>query len=269
MAPYDTVPFNVINSAHYAYQLVWREWRYLLKLALVPLVIKFASFLLSMMYSEGDNIIRMSLLLIPAYFAEGWMLSHFVRLITNGQRWPYVMTGDDVIDLKAAKERGRPLLAGILGFVLINLFIALYYHVFSSFMPSAVVAGEVINPEDVTPEMFLTMSVMTAFVFFAFRFVWLYIPFAARMNPFDYIRKTNGIGVTVRMIGLWLICFVPVVTVMQGIISLFVSGGAEQSVGVSIAFAVIRIVFDTVKNILVTAGMSVAILHMMNGKIKA
>ncbi|NQZ14234.1 MAG: hypothetical protein HRT94_05365 [Alphaproteobacteria bacterium] len=258
--------FNTIDCASYAYQLVWRERQYLLKLALVPLVIKLAFFMVSLMYGESGNVIRMSLLLIPAYFAEGWMLCHFVRLMTNGQRWPYVMTGDDAKDLKAAKERGRPLLAGILGFVLINLSIALYFHVFSNLMPAEMLEGEVMNPEDVPPGMFLNMTLMMAFVFLAFRFVWLYVPLAARMRPLEYIRKTNGVGISARMIGLWLICFVPAMVTMQFILSLFMVDGMQGTMIAEVFVAIIRIIFDTVKNILVTAGMTVAILHVMNGK---
>lgn len=259
-------PFNTIDCAQYAYQLVWRERRYLMKLALVPLVIKLAFFMLSLMYGESGNIIRMSLLLIPAYFAEGWMLCHFVRLMTNGQRWPYVLSGDDAKDLKAAKERGRPLLAGIIGFVLINLSIAMYFHVFSTLMPPEFVAGEVMDPEDVPPGMFLNMTLMMTFVLLAFRFVWLYVPLAARMNPLNYIRKTNGIGLSARMVGLWLLCFVPTMVTMQMILSIFISADMQGSIGADLALAVIRIVFDTIKNILVTAGITVAILHIMNGK---
>ena len=218
------------------------------------------------MYGESGNVIRMSLLLIPAYFAEGWMLCHFVRLMTNGQRWPYVMTGDDAKDLKAAKERGRPLLAGILGFVLINLSIALYFQVFSILMPAEMLEGEVMNPEDVPPGMFLNITLMMAFVFLAFRFVWLYVPLAARMRPLEYIRKTNGVGISARMIGLWLICFVPAMVTMQFILSLFMVDGMQGTMIAEVFVAIIRIIFDTVKNILVTAGMTVAILHVMNGK---
>ncbi|MEM9469261.1 MAG: hypothetical protein AAF988_03775 [Pseudomonadota bacterium] len=254
--------FNPIDCAHYAYSLVWSERQYLIKLAFIPILIKFAFFMLSVLYGESGNIIRMSLIMLPAYFAEGWMLCHFVRLISNGQRWPYRLTGDDTKDLQAAKERGKPLIAGILGFVIINLAMALYFSGLMSFVPPEMLMGQPVDSAYIPKETGYMISIMLLVMFFLFRFVWLYIPIAMHRSPLAYFKRSNLPGFTIRLIAVWLICFIPTMFVMQLIVSPFMVEGASAVMDTIGAF--IRIAFDTLKNIIVTAGIGFAILFTLN-----
>lgn len=261
-------PFNIIDAAQYAYRMVWQERQYLMRLAFIPIIIKIICLYLSVTFGEPGNIIRHGLFMLPAYFAEGWALCHFVRLMTKGQRWPYKMTGDAAEDLRAAKVRGRPLLAGILAFVLINLAIALYYAFFMSFVPPEILQGEQVDPESIPPQTAMTVTLLFVFLIFVFKYVWLYIPLASNSGILPYVHKTRGFGISFRMIALWLVCFVPTIFVTQAIGSFFTMPDLAESPSADFILAIIRVIFDTIKNFICTAGLTFAMLQLFNGQQK-
>ncbi len=256
--------FNTIDCVISAYRLIWRERAYLLKLAAIPLFIKFSFYMIATMYGEEGNVIRLSVFMVPAYFAEGWMLCHFIRLISNGQRWPYQMTGDDAEDLRVVKRRAKPLLAGVVSFVLINLFIALYFTIFKYFTPPEMMNGGDIKPEDISKGTAITIIFLFALMVAGFKLVWLYVPMAANMKATMYIERMRGFGITVRLIGLWLLCFVPVMVLMQILISPFLAV-ETQAASVQVLISIMVVIFDTLKNLIVTAGMTLAILQITQG----
>lgn len=256
---------NVISCIQNAYLLVWQERKYLLKLAAIPILIKFAFYSLSSFYVDEGNIIRLSLFMIPSYFAEGWLLCHFVRLITNGQRWPYQMSGNEVDDMRALKARGRPLIAGVLSFVLINLALALYFAIFTHFTPAEIINGDEIKPEDIPQGTAITLIFLFAVMVAGFKLVWLYISVAANISPIIYIKKSRGFALTVRFIALWLLCFVPVMFLMQLILSPFLMSDTSITSSAHILVSIVTIIFDTLKNIIVTAGMTYAVLQIVRG----
>jgi len=260
----EPAKFNIIDCAAASYRLVWDERGYLLRLAGIPILIKFICYIVSLYYNESGNVIRMSLFMLPSYFAEGWMLCHFIRLITQGQRRPYQMTGDEVADLKAARTSGLPLIRGVLAFVLINLFMALFFMVMMSFVPPEMLKqGTPINPEDIPQSAALGMMVMLALVFVLFRFVWIYIPMAAGFHPKSYIDRTHKLSMTFKLIGVWAMCFIPTIYLMQMIISPGVVEAAGNSPVTQMAMGAARVSFDTLKNLIVTGGITFAVLYIL------
>jgi hypothetical protein len=254
--------YNPIACVSNAYRLIWHERAYLIRLAAIPLFIKFAFYMLSATYGETGNVIRMSLFMLPAYFAEGWLLCHFIRLITIGQRWPYKITGNEEEDVKALRVRAKPLLSGILGFVLINLGIALYFTVFTHFTPAEIWEGKEIKPEDIPQSTAMIIVLLFALMIAGFKLVWFYIPLAANISPVTYMKKLQGFGMTIRLIGLWLLCFVPIMVAMQAILSPFLVA-ETSSAGTQVLIAMLTVLFDTLKNIVVTAGMTFAIMQLV------
>ena len=218
--------------------------------------------MLSATYGETGNVIRMSLLMLPAYFAEGWLLCHFIRLITNGQRWPFQTTGNEAEDLKALRVRAKPLISGVLAFVLINLAIALYFTIFTHFTPAEIWEGKEVNPEDIPQTTAVIIVLLFALMIAAFKLAWFYIPLAANILPITYMKKLQGFAMTIRLIGLWLLCFVPIMVTMQVFLSPLLvaetSGSASQ-----VLIALLTVCFDTLKNIVVTAGMTFAIMQLV------
>ena len=249
--------FDMITAVGNAYLTTWKERRYLLRMALIPLVIKYVCYSLSLAYGGEGDIIRLSLFMLPAYFAEGWLLAHWVRTIVLGHRWPFRPSGDDKADIAILKERGRGVMSGTVAFTLINLLMAGYFAFFISYIPLDM------NPENADPKVAMIGVAMMVSTLLLFRFVWIYVALAVNFPIVSYIKKLKHLSSTFLMIGLWLVCFVPAIILLQFSGSILNHlGGDENTIQIAEAIVVfIRIFLDMVKNLIVTAGMAYAFIE--------
>ena len=154
--------FDITVATKNAYLTIWQARSYLLKMALVPLTIKTICMFLSLQYGEDNNILRMSLFMIPAYFVEGWFLAHLVRFVVLGQRWPFQSSGNKEADLPQLYNRARGILSGTIAFVLTNLIIAGYFSLFMQYIPLE------IKPEEADPQIAAMGFLMLVSSFFSF-----------------------------------------------------------------------------------------------------
>lgn len=256
--------FDIFNTARQAYKITWAERAYLLKLATVPLVVKFLFYSISLHYIDPTNILRLSLVMVPAYFVEGWMLSHWVRtLIIPTHRWPFQPSGNESQDLAEIQVRGRGIMSGTIAYTLINLLIAGFFSFFMAQIPID------IDPSKADPAVALTGMIMMAMTFFLFRFVWLYIPLAVNVNLRVVMVKLKRLGLTFNLIGVWLVCFAPPIVAMYILGGVLTGLAGENSLPVMDGLIMfVRITLDTVKNILVTAGMAFAFIQILDMKIR-
>lgn len=257
--------FDIILAAGKAYTTIWEERVYLARMAVVPIIIKIICMLIAVQFVEGDNLLRLTLVMLPAYFAEGWMLSHLVRLVVLGQRWPFKMTGDNKADTKMLYNRARGILAGTVCYVLINLALASYFTFFMHYIPMDM------NPEETDPAVAVIGLIMMATALFGFRFVWFYIALAINVDPKLYLGVFKKLPVTFYVLGLWLVCCVPAMMGMQVLSTLIMNAsGVEPEVALSpatqSAISVVRVVFDSLKNLIVTAGIAYALLEIFKLK---
>jgi len=255
--------FDIINTARQAYRVSMDERAYLMRLAVVPLLVKYIFFAISAHYVEPTNILRLSLIMLPAYFVEGWLLSHWVRtLVLPTHRWPFRPTGDEQKDAKQIYARGRGIMSGTIAYTLINLLIAGFFAYFMSLIPPDM------DPSEANPAVAISGIVMMVLVFFLFRFVWLYIPLAVNVNLNVVMMKLKRSGVTTNLVGVWLVCFAPPIMVMYVLGGLLTGIGGENPLPVMDGLTMfVRIALDTVKNILVTAGLTFAFIHILDMKI--
>lgn len=256
--------FDMIAAVGNAYQTVWQERRYLLRMALIPLLIKYICYALSSVYIEPGNIIRLSLAMVPAYFVEGWLLAHWARTIVLGHRWPFQPSGDEVKDMEQLQKRGRGIMSSMIVFVLINLLMAGYFAFFMSYIPPD------LDPQTADPKIAMIGMVMIVTSLLLFRFVWFYIPLAVNSPPALYIDKLRPISLTFLMIALWLVCFVPPVVLMQYSSELIkaASGEGDLSPVLQGVLVFVRVTLDMIKNLLVTAGMAYAFIEIFGWKKK-
>jgi hypothetical protein len=230
---------------------------------LLPLFLKFACYSLAVMYVGTDDIIRLSIIMLPSYFVEGWFLSHWVRTIMLGHRWPFRPSGNEKKDLADLQERGRGILGGTLAFVLINFLMAGYFALFTNYIPADM---DPKNPNTMVATIGAIMMVTTIMMF---RFIWLYIPLSANISWKYYINKTAPISLTFWLIGLWLVCFVPSMMLLQlgnGLLD-GVSSGAEPSQIIQGLSVFLRVITDSLKNILCTAGITYAMMEVFKMKV--
>lgn len=243
---------DLITAAGLAYKRTWGERVYLLPMVLIPVLIKYMCFTLADIFAPDGNIIRMSLIMMPAYFAEGWLLTHWARTIMLGHRWPFKPSGDERKDMTELSARARGILSGSVAYLLINLLMAGYFAFFMSYIPAD------LNPENPDPQVAMMGLIMMGATFFLFRYIWFYIPLAINLSPSFYLKKVQPLRVTFQMIGLWLVCVVPCIVALQfigGILhGLIPEGGTNAVIESVINF--VTIVIDMVKNLIVTAGMA-------------
>ncbi len=250
--------FDIMNAASFAYRTVWVERSYLARLAIAPFIIKIVCYTAAFSAGIGDNYLRLTLFLIPANFAEGWMLAHFIRLLVFKQRWPFVPSGNPEIDRLVIADRARGVIGGVIAFVLINMALGGLLAAVNAIFPlQSLEAGA--EQGAVDPMLAWLSFVFLIVGFWAFRLVWLYIPMALNMSVKDYLYKLRGFSSSLSLIGVWILCFIPFFLLMQVATAIVLSaamGTGASEVGQVGQFLIIllTVAIDTVKNLFCTAG---------------
>ncbi len=259
--------FDIIDAAGYGYQLAWREKRYLGRLATVPVFVKFCCLLV--MIGWGDNHLRSALILIPSFFADGWMLSHYVRLIFLDQRWPFRPGGDPAADRQEVQARAADLMAGTLYFVVSSFLVAgqsaWFYHLRDQ---ASELAKNNIPPSTDMAVAFLASAVLSVW---AFRFTWFFILAVLGYNLRQCMRDLRGIAVSFYMFGAYLVCVVPTVGLEYLVGSMAampynLSHPATLPLTFEIFLALLDSIADTVVVLIVTGEMSYAFYEMLKKK---
>lgn len=212
--------FDIPNTAVAAYQRIWAERVYLAKLMLVPLLIK-AVCETGVLYAGVEHdLIRHTLIMLPSYFAEGWLVAQFLRTVLTGERWPYPVDLSSVANEVAIVRRVRGLLACIISFVLTMMGIALLGSVLQSLTPegSATSAATSTDPiAHILPLIAIIASIVL------FRFLWLPIPLVVNTRIQDYVQITQGFLTPMRLFALWLMVSIPAVVVFLSVFSAILS----------------------------------------------
>jgi hypothetical protein len=125
------------------------------------------------------------------------------------------------------------------------------------------------TPTEADPGLATLGLVLIVSAVFLFRFVWLYIPLSINVSPARYIKETSAPSFTFFLIGLWLVCYVPFIAGMQVTGGILLTIGGEEPMPLAEgALVLLRVVFDTLKNIVVTAGIAYALLEALSWKKK-
>lgn len=265
MAPFT---FNIMDAAGYGYYRVWTERAYLLKLALIPLMIKFACTIALLVLGFQDNILRQGLVLLPGVLAEGWVLAQFLRTLLKDERWPTYLPpeiDDKVLDRLLLRARG--IVAAVLAYGLIALAsYAVRYLVFGVVLVDiGVPDGNVehlataTNPDSrnitINPLVMIPMLGLTVALLWGFRLMWVYIPFSVLMPLRAYLQAVNGWMSSVRMMVLFFCCTMPVMFALM-MISRILSGLAQGVGGDDVArfiMVFVAVVAETLIGLVATA----------------
>jgi hypothetical protein len=251
--------FSIIDTAGLAYQTVWRERGYLFRLAVAPILVKLVCFVFALAAGYEDNVLRLTLCLVPAYLAEGWMIAHFVRLIGLNQRWPFRPSGIEAEDRAQIMTRGRGILGGAIAYTLINVMIGGYMALMMKVIPFN------LQPEDVPPQTALLGILMLAFSVFAFRLIWAHIPLALNVPVRRILTMLAGRGLTFRFFGVWAMCYIPAMAGLLMFVSILFAPFDPEAMPSAAEFGmiVVRVAFDTIKALLCTAGMALTFAYLM------
>lgn len=215
--------FDIIESVGHAYRFLWDERRYLARLAAAPIIIKCICQLFIDSYGYETHFIRQALINLPAYFFEGWMLSHIVRFAFYGQRWPHQPTGPTLQqnDLAVLQDKAHGVLTGTAMYVLIRfLTMGILTALYTLAGPESSEAKQ--SADHINAGSLAIMIAGLAAGVWAFRLLWLYIPAAVGGPVLGFLRNVRGMTISFSLIGAALVCFMPLTFLSALLVSVIV-----------------------------------------------
>ncbi len=200
--------FDIIETSGRAYIKAWNDKSYFIRLAAFPFATKIIFFAIVYLLGFHENILRQTLVMLPAYFMEGWMIAHIVRYIVLGELWPVKLSGEVERDMNFIAARGRAVFAAIIVFVLIKM------------AQNALTLPFLINEDELrqlSTEPDAQASLMKFFVatmavlgmIWGFKFLILYVPVAVDIPVRRFLANMKGMSSSLHLIGAWLTCYVP------------------------------------------------------------
>lgn len=251
------VSIDIISAAGMAYQKTWAERRYLLPMIIVPFLVNYFCFFLGDHFAQGDNLLRRFLIMVPAYFVEGWLLAHWVRTIVLGHRWPFRPTGDNQSDLKQLQLRSRGVLSGAVCYTLIKFLIAGFGAFYIAQIPADM------TPETADPKIAMLGVGMLVATIIGFRYVWFYIPLAVNTQPRLFLNAVQKFSTTFPLLGVWFVCVIPAIMFLSLVRSMILGEGGGNNILVMNLVTFVSISIDMIKNLIVTAGLTIVVMQLL------
>ncbi len=195
--------FDFVRAANNSYITVWDNRAALLKLALLPLMVKFGCLAAILLLGFEGQILRHGLVMLPAYFAEGFLIAYTIRTVHAG-------VGISA-DLKEAKYYFNDVIAAMIVFVLIQMAIVFLAGITLAEMPENIDQVEQYEP---SLRIFVMAMLSFGLIIWAFRFTWLHVPVAMGINLSSFLKRIRLFSSSLPILGCWFLCFLPVAFVM-------------------------------------------------------
>lgn len=234
------------------YKTGWEQRAGIAPLCITPLLVKLGCAALIIFLGLEENFLRQGLVLLPAYFAEGVLISYLVCMVVKGQ----VISGD----LKTVKPYQNDIMAGVLVYVLMKLVLSF---VAASLLNGAIAAQEqgTVDTPETSGSAFMAVIFLIVFSIWAFRFMWLYIPVVMGVPVLSFLRRVRSFSSSFPMLGCWFMCFIPIGIVMllvsKILLGIFPQGdelSQEFSLLLTIVQSVLELVIAIVSSIAMTYG---------------
>lgn len=200
--------FDIINAVLNAYQLIWRERYYLMRLGLAPFLLAYLDFALVGLMGDDIPPLRRGLMLMPAMVAEAWLVCQFLRTVMTGERWPVARNYDPngAIPMPILL-RMRGLLSGIAVYLLIGVLFNAAGGVTATLYQDGTLKK---LAESGDPVYALTNFAIIFVAIRFFKYLWVFIPMVINQPPRIYLNNLPGWMPNIHMIGLWLAACLPV-----------------------------------------------------------
>ncbi len=210
--------FNIFRAVRDAYLFVGREWRYLLRLAGFPVAAGIATLLVAQLAMPGGSILADALWNIPANAVMGWYLFLQTRLLVFGERLDRLPPGG-----AQRASRRRALVASVCVWVLFNMGLAALAQYFEW------------TAERYTPGTPMTAAgiaglLLVGFSVWAVRLGVAHILAAAGYSIKAFLIEVNGVMFSVRLIGMAMLCVLPLLFPLQIVMAAVLSG--KSGIGV-------------------------------------
>jgi hypothetical protein len=268
-----TLTLDMIDSVGFGYRAVWRERVWLAKLMIIPILIKFASLVAILSFGYEDDFLMQGLILLPSYFAEGWVLAQFLRLLLMEERWPILVDAmPEGPELERLILRARGILSSILIFVLWNLLLALAtFGIFQLYGHFGISLDQMLGRSDAAPseesvaQLMPIMIGIAVIAMAAFRLWFLYVPFAVLVRPKTYLNATRGFTSSLRMLAIFIMSWAPINLMASMLVGLFAGVLLQFDGGQAAQFVVmlIQVVAMVLVSVVVTAAIAYALRDML------
>lgn len=253
----DTMAIDVFENAGKGINAVWDNRSVLLKLALIPVLIKIGCHVLIYITQFQDELLWQGIIRIPDFVTEGWLLCILIYLLSAD--------GNDAPDsaknaFKSIKTNTKAIQAGVIAYVLIQLLVigynALLFENFGEYMRAGH-ENEIEEDAQVGPAQIALMLFAFLVVIAFFKYLWLYIPIARGWGLSGTLRMLGGNGLSLRFLFLWALCIVPVTVIFIGVVGLILenSGGDLSSApkGVSFVVLIFQSLYETITALILTS----------------
>ncbi|MAM34571.1 MAG: hypothetical protein CMH28_05820 [Micavibrio sp.] len=258
--------FDILTATKQGYKTVWDERAYLVKLALIPVIIKIICFFVAYSLEVYQGTFSYPLFMLPAYFAEGWLIAQFLRTTLTGERWPVRVKGSVEEHFDWLVMRARSILACILTYVLIAMahggalvFLVKFRELAEE--QEAALAG------DGNPMLVFGALALIGLLLWGFRLLWLHVPMILLVPVRNYLKFLGGMMSSFHMLAVWMLSIIPVFFLMMFITSLALgpTGGAlaDAPPFLSFLFIGLNLVAETVTAVIASVAMAALIKPLL------
>ncbi len=199
--------FDFVESTSKAYRFIWNKRMDVLRFSVMVLVLKILSFVALVVFDMEKEALRQGLLLLPTYFLEGWVIANLALMALYDHETQSKVRSSI---LPLAEDMARNVKASMIVYVLIKLML--------SFVVGSTFEGQQAMPDAPAPEptlqMFALAVMMILVLIWAFRFLWIYIPIMMGRSVTEYLVRFRAFSASFPLLGVWVLCFVPVVLFM-------------------------------------------------------
>lgn len=258
--------FDFVEATSRSYSFVWHNRVEVFRLSSLVLSVKIVSFIGLIAFGMEQNVIRQGLIFLPSYLLEGWAIAHIIVMAIYKADGADTKTG---FSLPVGEDIENNIKASMIIYVLTKLTL--------SFVLGVTFSGQGPDMQPTAPEPSLSMFVlamgMLVFMVWAFRFLWLYVPYIFGVSAIQFLNKFKAFGASFNFIGVWLLCFVPLVLAMiaasevLGFIATMV-GLDQKSIVFESMIAVVQAFTDYGMALFASLGVAYGIFSVLKGENK-
>lgn len=256
--------FDFIEASSKGYKFLWQERHAIGRFGAIPAVLKFIGFIAITYFGIEQNFLRHGLVLLPSFFAEGLLVMYAIRRALYNEDMPFQ---PHVSAAAPHPDSSRIIWAGTLVYVLIWLTLSFFNGL--AMMGAGVPDGGEVPPE---PELkvYLMLTWLLVCAVWLFRFIWLYVPVVMGYSMRDYLRKIGGFRISLYMMGLWLVCYLPFVLLLMlfsdmALIAYPAAEGETVSKTYEYVMAAAKIIANLATTVTASVAMAYGIAQVMSG----
>lgn len=197
--------FDIFAATKEGFRYVVYNHKLIIRLAAIPVLVKFISYVTVLSLGLDENILRKGLVLFPSYLIEGYLVCTLVRLAIFKHEAMIQPPGADFHE--HYRRRAADIQAGAIVYTLLKMLASLIVGVLHTM--------EVEPPAEQSAtgggsfEVFFGMALFMVLMIWGFRLLWLYIPVTFGYSMRAYLHKVRGFSFSFHIFSVWIMCLLP------------------------------------------------------------